>query len=190
MTEQRVARRFTSQQITFADKPDCLFLRYAPPGLSLISLSSCSGAWRRIVVDLVPHALEPQFFGSSAESLKSSRAEAHSPGTRPPSWNRAGCPLRVLSAQPVTVPACTLTRKGGFAAGNKSLFLTFVRRRLLTHCPRLPTADPARSTSQKKVFCSRRAAGALFCAGIRPLVPLAATPPASCFFAIFLSAAL
>jgi len=57
--------------------------------------------------------------------------------------------------------------------------------------------DRARPRRMKKVFCSRRAAGApdgalrrarrLACSG---LDPLAATPPVSGFFAIFLSAAL
>ena len=82
-------------------------------------------------------------------------------------------------------------RQAGLTAGNKS-------RRYATRFGSLPVGGPPEvpgpeyrpGASHNAVFCSRRAAGALGGAGIRPLDPLAATPPASCFSAIFLSAAL
>jgi len=167
-------------------------------------LISCfSGTWRRIILKLVPDALEPPKSVPALSPFGARVPWARSPGARPPCTNRAGFPLRLwpwwswewpgglLRAKPVTVCARTFAPASGAHRRKQKTFYAFVRRRLLTPCFALGYAlARAKAGSHKKHFCSRRAAGALGGAGIRPLDPLAATPPASSFSAIFLLTAL
>ena len=89
----------------------------------------------------------------------------------------------------VTAPACTFAPAGGAHRRNQKSFYAFVRRVRLTHCPRLPTADPARSTSHEKALLFPARGGRSGCAGVRPLVPLAPDAPGQLLYPVFLLAA-